>query len=162
LKPSVLEPQNKPVNGLTSSNSLELSMEEAHRGFRVALVVLVNVFFEFCLDDVSDRWPVEGFNDLERRAEGGRRWTESDRLSAGAEGAFPGGSPQVVMEDDHDNRQKWCARGQCSGGIVKNIHLEPFQGRAEFRCDWLETQCSRAADVQSDVGNQAFLKGGGR
>ena len=68
----------------------------------------------------------------------------------------------MVMEDDYDNRQEWCARGQCSGGIVKSVHVEPFQRRAEFRCDWLETQCSGAANVRAYVGNQAFLKGGGR
>jgi len=81
---SVLESQNEPVNGLTSSNSLELSVEETRWGFRLSIVVLVNVFFQFCLDDVSDSWTVEGFDDLERRAEGGRRWTESDGLAAGA------------------------------------------------------------------------------
>src|SRR6185369_8609512 len=110
----------------------------------------------FCLDDVSDSWTVEGFDDLERRAEGGRRWTESDGLAAGAEGAFPGGSPKVVMEDDYDNRQEWSARGQCSGGIVKSVHVEPFQRGAEFRCDWLETQCSGAANVQSICRESGF------
>ena len=64
----------------------------------------------------------------------------------------------MVMEDDYDNRQEWRARGQCSGGIVKSVHVEPFQRRAEFRCDWLETQCSGAANVQSICRESGFCE----
>src|SRR5207342_3430836 len=102
-------------------------MKETPGGLRLSIVVLVNVFFEFCLDNVGDRWAIEGFDDLECRAEGGRRRAESDGLAAGAKGAFPRDSSQVVMEDDHDNRHKRRARGQRSGGMVKSVHVEPFQ-----------------------------------
>jgi hypothetical protein len=122
-----LDPQSKPVYGLTSSNSLELSMEEARRGFRVAFVVLVYILFEFCLDHMGHFWTVEGFDDLECRAEGGAGRAKSGRVATGAEGALPGSSPEVVLDDDYDDREKWRAGGQGASGVIKSIHVEPFQ-----------------------------------